>query len=40
LATELAARMPQGELFQVIIEGSVVFSRYIEELAAGTIWKD
>jgi hypothetical protein len=38
LAPELAARMPRGQRFGLIIQGSEDFNRYMEELAADSIW--
>jgi hypothetical protein len=38
LGPELAANMPDGKTFQVVVEGSDQFVRYMEELANDTIW--
>lgn len=39
LGAELAARMPSGEPFQVVVEGTQIFAQYMEELAKDTIWE-
>ena len=38
LGPELAAHMPEGKSFEVVVEGTEVFDQYMKELANGTIW--
>lgn len=40
LGPELAANMPRGQSFQIIVEGTDEFAQYMKELADDTIWKD
>jgi hypothetical protein len=40
LGPELAARMPGGQPFLIIVEGTAEFSLYMQELADNTIWED
>jgi hypothetical protein len=40
LGPELAARMPGGQHFRIIVEGTEEFSQYMKELADDTIWED
>ena len=40
LRPELAPYMPEGQVFQVVVEGTKTFELYIEELANDTIWED
>lgn len=40
LNVELAANMPQGMRFAVILEGTPQFEQFIQELEDGTIWGD
>lgn len=40
LGPELAAKMPSDHPFQVVIEGTEEFLRYMQELADDTIWED
>ncbi len=39
LGPELAAHMPGGQPFQIIVEGAEEFESLMKELAAGTIWE-
>ena len=39
LGQELAANMPQGISFQVIIEGTEEFTQYMKELSDDSIWE-
>lgn len=40
LAPELAAHMPKGQSFGIVVEGTEAFEQYMKELADGTIWED
>jgi len=40
LGPALAAHMPSGEPFQIIVEGTEEFAEYMKELADDTIWED
>ncbi len=40
LSPELAAHMPNGQVFGVVVEGTEAFKQYMEELANDTIWED
>jgi hypothetical protein len=40
LGPELAANMPGGQSFQIIVEGTEEFAQYMKELADDTIWED
>lgn len=40
LGPELAARMPEGQPFQIVIEGTESFERFLRELGDDTIWGD
>ncbi len=40
LGRELAAKMPTGQQFQFVVEGTEMFEQYMEELAKDTIWED
>ena len=40
LGPELAATMPSGQSFQIVVEGTEEFTQYLKELADDTIWKD
>jgi hypothetical protein len=38
IGPELAARMPGGQKFRIVVEGTEEFTQYIEELQNDTIW--
>jgi hypothetical protein len=40
LGPELAARMPKGRRFGIVVEGTETFAEYMKELADDTIWED
>lgn len=40
LGPELAANMNRGQAFQIVLEGTEEFLRYLEELRTDTIWED
>lgn len=40
LGPELAANMPGGQPFQIIVEGTEEFAQYMKELGDDTIWKN
>lgn len=40
LGRELAAHMPGGKPFQIVVEGTEAFAQYMKELVDDTIWED